>query len=123
MSRHRNNVLIVDDEPSVRDSVSRILGKHNYRVETACRGLQAIEKAVSFRPDVVLLDIIMPGIDGYEVCRQLRAITPGIKIIYFTAKVDVNLEDDAEAVNRVDAIIEKPASSETILTCLQRVLA
>jgi CheY-like chemotaxis protein len=124
MSRHKRNVMIVDDEPSIRDSVSRILERRGYQVATACGGKEALDMMPVFQPDVVLLDIIMPGLDGYEVCRQLRLITPAVKIIYFTAKVEMddfkkNVNDDA----RADAVIEKPASSEKIITCLEQVLA
>ena len=124
MSRHKRNILVVDDEPSIRDSVSRILDRRGYQVATACGGKEALDMAPAFQPDVVLLDIIMPGLDGYEVCRQMRRSMPGVKIIYFTAKVEMDdfkgdLSDDA----RADAIIEKPASSEKIVACLQQVMA
>ena len=62
MSRHKKNIMIVDDEPSIRDSVGRILEKHEYQVATACGGKEALAMAPDFKPDVVLLDIIMPGI-------------------------------------------------------------
>jgi CheY-like chemotaxis protein len=65
----------------------------------------------------------MPGLNGYEVCRQLRHDYPAVRIIYFTAKVDVedfkgNTIDERQA----DAVIEKPASSEKIITCINQVL-
>jgi CheY-like chemotaxis protein len=116
--------LIVDDEPSIRDSVSRILERHGYQVATACGGREALDIVPAFKPEVVLLDIIMPGIDGYEVCGQLRRSFPNIKIIYFTAKVEVeDFQDNVKDPNQADALIEKPASSEKIITCIQQVMA
>jgi CheY-like chemotaxis protein len=72
----------------------------------------------------VLLDIIMPGMDGYEVCRHLRTAWPEVKVIYFTAKVELRdiLADDRDT-SLADAVIEKPANSEAILTAIERVLA
>jgi len=123
MSKRKKSVLIVDDEPSIRDSVSRILQKYGYQAESACGGKEALETAPLFKPDVVLLDIIMPGMDGYEVCKRLRVICPNSKIIYFTAKVELrNIFEDGEGAVTADAILEKPANSETILACIERVM-
>lgn len=124
MNKRKKNILIVDDEPSIRDSVSRILERHGYQVATAPGGKEALDMLAGFNPDVVLLDIIMPGLDGYEVCRQVRRRMPAVKIIYFTAKVELDdfkgkMNDDT----RADAVIEKPASSEKILNCLEQVLS
>lgn len=122
MSRHKTNVLIVDDEPSIRDSVGRILENRGYQVATACGGKEALDMVSDFKPDVVLLDIIMPGLDGYEVCRQLRAGLPSVKIIYFTAKVEVDdLKENVTGPSQADAVIEKPANSEKIITCIERI--
>lgn len=65
-------VLIVDDEPSIRDMLSGFLGDEEYQVMTASNGQQALEIAVDKTPDLVLLDVMMPGLDGREVSRRLR---------------------------------------------------
>lgn len=65
-------VLIVDDEPNVRETVAINLRREGLDVEFASDGLEAIEKARSSRPDVVVLDIMLPGIDGFQVCRTIR---------------------------------------------------
>jgi two-component system, cell cycle response regulator len=65
-------VLIVDDEPSIREMLSGFLGDEDYDVTTASNGQQALEIAVDQMPDIVLLDVMMPGLDGREVSRRLR---------------------------------------------------
>ena len=122
MSRHRKNVLIVDDEPSIRDSVGRILERRGFLVKTASCGKEAFDLVAVFKPDVVLLDIIMPGLDGYEVCKQLRRDFPTVKIIYFTAKVEVeDFKSAGRESSQADAVIEKPTSSEKIVACIEQV--
>lgn len=65
-------ILVVDDEPNVRDTVAINLRREGLEVEFASDGLEAIEKARASRPDVVVLDIMLPGIDGFQVCRTIR---------------------------------------------------
>ena len=71
----RTKVLVVDDEASIRDVLSEHLSNREkpYEVMTAADGFEAGRLVATFQPDVVLLDLRMPGIDGYEVCRQLKA--------------------------------------------------
>ncbi|OQY54535.1 MAG: hypothetical protein B6245_21135 [Desulfobacteraceae bacterium 4572_88] len=68
----KSKILIVDDAPSVLSFLSDILMPH-YTVETASSGEDALEVLLKFRPDMVLLDVIMTGLDGYEICRKIRA--------------------------------------------------
>ena len=65
--------LIIDDEPVAREALEALLATEHYQVESATDGLQGLERAAQLLPDVILLDVMMPGIDGYEVCRRLRA--------------------------------------------------
>ncbi len=66
-------VLIIDDEPGIREGLEALLAAENYQLEMAANGPEGLEKAAQLLPDVVLLDVMMPGMDGYEVCRRLRA--------------------------------------------------
>jgi len=70
-------VLVADDEPRITKLVSLALGEEGFRVITAGGGEEALRKAEEYRPDVVLLDIVMPDLDGIEVMRQLRTSRPG----------------------------------------------
>ncbi len=80
-------ILVVDDEPYICDVMRRILEIGGYRVTTASSGKTALELVKEDRPDVVLLDLMMPGMDGREICRRVRKIAPETRIIYFTGKI------------------------------------
>jgi DNA-binding response OmpR family regulator len=70
---HTPTILIVDDEPLGRETLSALLQPQGYRLEFAATGPEALEQALVHLPDLVLLDVMMPGMDGFEVCRRLRA--------------------------------------------------
>jgi two-component system, OmpR family, response regulator MprA len=78
-------ILVVDDDPMVATTVQRVLRPEGYEVEVALGGAQALEQAQAHRPDLVVLDLMMPGIDGLEVCRQLRA-NANLPILMLTAR-------------------------------------
>ncbi len=102
-------ILIVDDDPAGRHTLESILEGQDYRLEMAENGFQAIEKARQFLPDVILLDIMMPGMDGMEVCQRIRSETAlaEIPIIMLTALDDKkSLLDGLEA--GADDYITKP---------------
>lgn len=119
-------ILAVDDELNILELVKLYLGREGYQVETASRGNDAITKLRSFTPDLIILDVMLPDIDGFEVCRQIRS-SSRIPIIMLTARredVDkvVGLElgaDDyltkpfnpRELVARIKAILRRLQSS------------
>ena len=80
-------VLVVDDERNVTQLVRMYLTNEGYHVETASNGNDALEKAKTTKPDLVVLDLMMPGIDGWEVCRRLRS-EGDLPIIMLTARGD-----------------------------------
>jgi len=85
MSAGARRILVVDDDPMVASTVQRVLRPEGYDVEVALGGAQALEQARAHPPDLVVLDLMMPGIDGLEVCRQLR--TGGnLPILMLTAR-------------------------------------
>ena len=65
-------VLIVDDDPSARETLIAMLESENYRLEIAKDGFQALQMIDYLQPDLILLDVMMPGMDGYETCRRIR---------------------------------------------------
>ncbi len=90
--RHRGfgvgpKVLVVDDEETMVRSLSNLLAREGYEVAVARDGPQALEAAKTQRPDLVLLDVMLPGVDGMEVCRQIRTWST-VPIIMLTAKTE-----------------------------------
>jgi two-component system response regulator MprA len=86
-------ILVVDDEPAVRESLRRALELEGYEVELAVDGEQALERADANgyeAPDAIVLDVLMPGIDGLEVCRRLRADGNAIPVLMLTARAEVD---------------------------------
>lgn len=81
-------VLIVDDEPNIVLSLEFLLGREGYEIAIAHNGSDALDLAASFRPDLVVLDVMLPAIDGFEVCRRLRADErhARVKILLLTAR-------------------------------------
>lgn len=118
--------LVVDDEPALADVVSSYLTRDGFEVEVAHRGEDALERARSLDPDVVVLDLGLPGIDGLEVCRQLRTFSD-CYVIMLTARADeldtlvglsVGADDyltkpfsPRELVARIRAMLRRPRSS------------
>jgi len=117
-----STVLVVDDEMPMCIVLKRILESAGYRVWTADNGTEALEIAGDIKPDVVLLDLMMPGMSGREICQRVRVTSPSSRVIYFTAKVESDLQKLKELRREADRLIAKPASSKTILTGVSSVL-
>jgi two-component system OmpR family response regulator len=81
-------ILVADDDPDIRELVALRLARAGYRVETAADGLEAFDSAVELRPDLVVLDVSMPGMDGFETSRRLRGDprTAHVPVIFLTAR-------------------------------------
>ncbi len=71
-----SRILIVEDELSMRIALSDLLGAQGYRILTAPEGATGLDRALTERPDLLLLDVMMPGLDGYTVCREVRRREP-----------------------------------------------
>ncbi len=80
-------VLVVDDDPTVAEVVARYLTREGFDVETAGDGAAALECAMSDMPQLVVLDLMLPGLDGFEVCRRLREVAP-VPVLMLTARGD-----------------------------------
>ena len=86
-----SDILIVDDDPAVLDGVATLLDQTGYTTQRAASGAAALDRLVTPPyPDLVILDVMMPDIDGYQVCRHLRQITPYIPILMLTARDELN---------------------------------
>jgi two-component system response regulator ResD len=103
-------VLVVDDEAITRDVVGAMLEMEDVEVHTAHDGETALAMAGDVRPDLVLLDVMMPGIDGMEVCRRLTAAGGGPRVVMLTAKADAESRRVAAAAG-ASAYLSKPFSA------------
>jgi len=115
----QKKILAVDDNPNNTAIVEELFGEH-YDLRTASNGNDAIKIALEFKPDLILLDIMMPGMDGYEVCRRLRMYSSisETKIIMVTAKGD--LEDKITGYEAgASDYITKPFDEENILESVE----
>lgn len=102
-------ILLVDDEPVVLTLMKNRVSSRGFSVETAGDGAGALEKAKAWQPDFILLDIIMPGMDGYETCRRLKAMkeTAAIPVFLFTAVQETQLEFMAKEAGAA-GVVHKP---------------
>ena len=131
----RGSVLVVDDEPTITEVLSRYLERAGYETRVAADGPQALELAGDRRPDLVILDLMLPGLDGLEVMRRLRALDEGtvrarVPIILLTARgeesdrvVGLRLGADDyvvkpfspnELVARVDAVLRRAGPADGV---------
>ncbi|NGN66815.1 response regulator transcription factor [Streptomyces sp. A7024] len=82
----QSRILVVDDEPAVREALQRSLGFEGYATELAVDGLDAVEKTAAYRPDLIVLDVLMPRMDGLTAARRLRATGVTTPILMLTAR-------------------------------------
>lgn len=117
----KKKVLIIDDEPSILLVSKCRLEAGNYEVITASGGKEGIEKAFTFKPDLILLDIIMPELDGFEVCRRLKASeeTKEIPVIIFLASSAEEYFTQKAAELGAAGYIEKPFESDYLLSIIK----
>lgn len=120
----RKRVLVIDDDAEAQSLVAAILGPAGYTVQGAMGGAQGLLLAEADRPDLVLLDLQMPGMDGYEVCRLLRrgTKTRHIPVIMVTASDDPTLHRKAYALG-AQACVPKPIRQGALISTIQVVLA
>ena len=122
MNKSERKILVVDDEQHICSILSRILGNAGYQVITASDGKKALQLTKDKEPDLILLDLMMPGINGREVCHIVREFSPEIRIVYFTAKVESDPLLLKELRGEADAFITKPATSKQILSKINSLL-
>jgi two-component system response regulator MprA len=114
-------VLVVDDDPAVRESLRRSLVFNGYQVDLAADGEQALRAVADSRPDAVVLDVMMPRLDGLATCRALRAAGDDVPVLMLTARDEV-----ADRVAGLDAgaddYLPKPFALEELLARLRALL-
>lgn len=123
MGGKKKKILFIEDEPDQIMMITLRLGRHGYEVVSSLNGEEGLAMAVRERPDLILVDVIMPGLDGFEVCRRLRKdpATKHIPIISTTAAGVDDVEEQCRAAG-ADDCIRKPYDSSDLLVKMQRLL-
>jgi two-component system, OmpR family, response regulator MprA len=114
-------ILVVDDDRAVRESLRRSLSFNGYSVELAHDGLEALQMIASDRPDALVLDVMMPRLDGLEVCRHLRSTGDDLPILVLTARDSVS-ERVAGLDAGADDYLPKPFALEELLARMRALL-
>ena len=116
-------ILVIDDEPELVKAITIRFKASGYEVTPAYDGQEGVNKAGEIKPDLILLDVIMPKMDGYEVCKRLKAVpeTKDIPIIIFTASGQRDLERKCLAVG-AKGVIMKPFEATELLELVDKLL-
>jgi two-component system, OmpR family, response regulator len=114
-------VLVVDDEPNIRELVQVALKFHGCSVTTAATGKETLRYAEANRPDLIVLDVMLPDMDGFEVCRRLRAAGNEVPVIFLTAR-DTSSDTVTGLALGGDDYVTKPFSVEALVARVRAVL-
>jgi two-component system nitrogen regulation response regulator NtrX len=114
-------LLIVDDEKSIRDALVQVFEYEGHEVRGAEDGAEALVAAAEFRPDIVFLDVKMPGMDGLEVLRELREADPSILVVMISGHGTIDTAVEATRKGAYD-FLEKPLDTDRLLVTLKRAL-
>lgn len=117
-------ILIVDDEPNIVLAIEFLLQRQGYRTEKAYDGLQALEMVADFQPDIVILDVMMPGLNGFELGQKIRQMPrlENTKIIFLTAK-GTQRDKQMGYENGAEAYMIKPFDNEELVTTVHEMMA
>ncbi len=114
-------ILVIEDETPMRTALTDVLSAEGYRVLSAADGESGLHKAIAEKPDLLLLDIMMPKLDGYAVCAELRRLANAVPILMLTAKGQV--EDRVAGLDvGADDYLVKPFSTEELLARVRALL-
>ncbi|HKX55382.1 MAG TPA: response regulator transcription factor, partial [Xanthomonadales bacterium] len=115
------HILVIEDETAIREGLADVLVFHGYRVESAATGVEGLRKAQTGHFDLVLLDIMLPGMDGYEICARIRAGDRELPIIMLTAR-----DSDQDIIQGLklgaDDYVAKPFSIQQLVLRIEAVL-
>lgn len=118
-----SRILIIDDEPDVRDIIRYNLTKEGYDVETAEDGLTGLKKVSEFKPDLIILDMMMPGMDGVEVCHSIRSESKNNQIIIcFLSARNEDYSQVAGLESGADDYLAKPVSPRVLVSKVKSLL-
>ena len=114
-------LLVVDDDPALREALALMLDLHGFEVVTAADGREAIQTLATATPDAVILDVLMPGLDGIEVCRRMRATGDRTPVLMLTARTEIS-ERVVGLEAGADDYLAKPFAREELIARLRALL-
>jgi len=117
-------ILIVDDEPNIVIALEFLLQREGYRVAKAYQGVEALAVAEVFLPDIIVLDVMMPGIDGFEVARRMRNVPAleAVKIVFLTAK-GTQRDKETGYASGAEYYMVKPFDNEVFVSTINEIMA
>lgn len=114
-------VLVVDDEPTITETLVDILNGEGFEATSASTGDAALQAVESFAPDVIISDVVMPGMNGIELGIQVRKMLPKCRVILFSGQTaTVDLLSDAREHGYVFEIVPKPVKPQTLIDMIRR---
>ena len=114
-------ILVVDDDPAITNVLRRGLGYEGYAVETVASGTEALGKLREITPDLLILDVMLPGLDGFEVLRRIRATDRQLPVLMLTAK-DASADQVTGLEHGADDYVVKPFALEVLLARVRALL-
>lgn len=116
-------ILVVDDSPTICLFMTRALEKAGYRVITASNGNEGLQKTLYERPQCVVVDVVLPGISGFSLCRQIRALDPHRRIpIIMVSTKNTPLDQSWGLRQGADRYLPKPFSDEALVQTVNEVM-
>lgn len=122
MSKAKPKILIVDDEPDVRELIHMTLSEGSYELIEAGDGEEALKKIKSKSPDLLILDLILPGLDGWDVCQELRRMRSKMPVILLTKKPAKSGRWKSMPRGRVE-YVTKPFETDRLIEIVKKLLS
>lgn len=124
MMSGRRKILVIDDEPVIRDLLTKVLERANYDVIVAHDGLSGVEKAASEKPDLVITDGLLPKLHGFLACKAIKKMNPAAKVILLTGiYTKMTYKWEAQREYGADDLLTKPVNPADLLACVDKHLA
>jgi DNA-binding response OmpR family regulator len=121
MGDMHKKILVIDDEKDLLEEVSALLTDYGYQVSTASSGREGLEKAIQEKPDLILLDVVMPKMDGWQVLQRLKGdeATRATPVLMLTAKGELGSIFESQRLRATDHLI-KPFEIEELVSFIRR---
>ena len=116
------NILLIDDSWLLRSCLRRLLEAHGWAVSGAEDGAKGVQMAEEHHPDLVLMDLSMPGMDGLEASRRLKTEMPDVPILMFTSHLTSQLQAETEKAG-IDAVVNKSEEVAPVINIIEQLLA